>query len=538
MPLIAILFLVLALFMLARVPRGYQAIWLGLILITFGFCILGLIGFIARFGNYQLEGLMMPLDQPSWAWRILAHLPLEAFMRFRLWSLVGFVMALLGFAFSYSVERWRRGETIATSVILALLILILWTYDPKHLFLLYRQGAKYLSNPKTYQSWERMLQVMDEISLALIASILIYALHRILLPWVYSTILQKRAQALCVGMGCGVLSLFSLLLFGMGKASVLNAHPMATTLLPAAKYPVFDITYLQAVPLAGLVFIILVLISIFRYGFLGSWRVGAPDLDRQINVANQAVRLVLHTFKNRFLAIQMAMDLVAQELKPWQGKEVERVHTQVKWAREVCVDALTQLDELHTQSDRLQVMTKTLSLSRLYEEAKARCTAKLEGINIFLDNLVGEVNVWGDQQHLCAVLENLLENAAEALHSKDNSNFRPWIRVEIGREFEWAFIRITDNGTGIPKENLKKVFRPFFTTKPTKNNWGMGLAYCHRVIKAHHGFLNLWSTPGEGTTAEVVLRCRENFNNSVTKKTKIFSMLRKVPGRHIRIFGR
>ena len=103
------------------------------------------------------------------------------------------------------------------------------------------------------------------------------------------------------------------------------------------------------------------------------------------------------------------------------------------------MDALTQLDELHTQSDRLQVMTKTLSLSRLYEEAKVRCAAKLEGINIFLDNPVGEVNVWGDQQHLSAVLENLLENAAEALHSKDNSNFRPWIRVEIGREFEWVY---------------------------------------------------------------------------------------------------
>lgn len=538
MPLIAILFLVLALFMLARVPRGYQAIWLGLILTTFGFCILGLIGFIARFGNYQLEGLIMPLDQPSWAWRILAHLPLETFMRFRLWSLVWFVLALLGFAFSYSVERWRRQETIVASALLVILALVLWTYDPKHLFFLYKQGAKYLNNPRAYQSWERMLLIMDEVTLALIALILIYALHRILRHWVYSTILQKRAQAFCVGMGCGVLSIFALLLFGMGKASVLNAHPVATTLLPAAKYPVFDITYLQAVPLAGLAFIILVLVSIFRYGFLGSWRVGAQDLDRQINVANQAVRLVLHTFKNRFLAIQMAMDLVAQELKPLQDKEVERVHTQVKWAREVCVDALTQLDELHSQSDRLQVMTRILSLCRLYEEAKSRCIAKLEGISIFLDNLVGEVNVWGDQQHLIAVFENLLENAAEALNEKANSDFRPWIRVEIGREYEWAFLRITDNGPGIPKENLRRIFRPFFTTKPTKNNWGMGLAYCHRVIKAHHGFLNLWSTPGEGTTAEVVLRCRENFNKSLTKKTKIFSMLRKFPGRHIRIFGR
>ena len=85
MPLIAILFLVFALFMLARVPRGYQAIWLGMILFAFGCCILGLTGYIARFGNYQLEGFMfiIPLDQPSWAWRLLAHFPLDAFIRFR-----------------------------------------------------------------------------------------------------------------------------------------------------------------------------------------------------------------------------------------------------------------------------------------------------------------------------------------------------------------------------------------------------------------------------------------------------------------------
>ena len=67
MPLIAILFLVFALFMLARVPRipGDLA---GMILCLF-LCILGLTGYIARFGNYQLEGFMLiiPLDQTSWA---------------------------------------------------------------------------------------------------------------------------------------------------------------------------------------------------------------------------------------------------------------------------------------------------------------------------------------------------------------------------------------------------------------------------------------------------------------------------------------
>ena len=104
------LFLVFALFMLARVPRGYQAIWLGMILFSFGCCILGLTGYIARFGNYQLEGFMLiiPLDQPSWTWRLLSHFSLDVFVRFRLWGMVWFVISVVGFAFSYTVKNGGR----------------------------------------------------------------------------------------------------------------------------------------------------------------------------------------------------------------------------------------------------------------------------------------------------------------------------------------------------------------------------------------------------------------------------------------------
>ena len=107
-----------------------------------------------------------------------------------------------------------------------------------------------------------------------------------------------------------------------------------------------------------------------------------------------------------------------------------------------------------------------------------------------------------------------MQNAVDAVRQKTYKNFSPRIEVETGREYEWGYIRITDNGPGISRKDLRKVFRRFFSTKSTKTNWGMGLAYCHRVIKAHHGFLNLFTTPGEGTTVEVVLRCREKIDTS------------------------
>ena len=306
-----------------------------------------------------------------------------------------------------------------------------------------------------------------------------------------------------------------MVLFGLGPASIFNAYSLATTLLPVVDYPIFDTTYLQALPFAGLAALGAVMLSIIKYGFLGTWRIGPLDLDWQITMANRAVRLALHTFKNRFFAIQTAVKMITRELPPPSDEKMEKIHRHIQWIDEICTETLTHLDILYIQSGRLQVKTAVLSWNELWEEAKHRCAGRLTGITI-QESAGKPVYVWGDREHLVSVLENLVQNATDAVKQNFNGNVSPRIVVETGLEYEWGYIRIVDNGPGISRENLRKVFRPFFSTKSSKTNWGMGLAYCHRVIKAHQGFLNLFTTPGEGTTVEVVLRCREKIDTSGT----------------------
>jgi hypothetical protein len=310
---IAMFFLVFALFVVARVFRGSQAIWLALTLFTFGCCIVGLVGLVPRFGNYRFDGILsLPLDQPGWAWRLLERLSLYDFMRFRLWSAVGFMIAAIVFSISYSMKKWRLGESLAGGGLILISVFLLWYYDPEHLFKLYNIGAGMLSNPNSRNYWEKVLQLLDIVSLCLIVTAFIYALVRLGKVLWQSSIVQKKVQAFCVGVGISVLSIFFILLFCLGRVSVLNGHTMATTLLPLGpKYPVFDTTYLRAVPLVAVVAMVTVMVAILRYGFLGNWPMGVRNLEQQINVANQAVRLALHSFKNRFLAVQMAMDMAS-----------------------------------------------------------------------------------------------------------------------------------------------------------------------------------------------------------------------------------
>jgi len=526
---VAMVFLIFALFVMVRVFRGYPAIWLGFILITFGCCIIGLAGLIPRFGNYEFNVILaLPLDQPGWAWRIVGNLSLYDFMRFRLWSAIGFGTALAGFAYSYSFQYWKISDIALIGILSVIDIYLIKSYDPQYLFSLYIKGTTLLGNSIEHARYEQQLYIKDGIALGLIIIMLFWSVRRIFMVFANSNILQKRVQALCVGTGSLLLAIFFILLFCLGRSNVLNAYTMATSLLPlGTKYPVFNSFYGIAAPLVTIVAGSMVLLAIFRYGFLGTSRNGTKKLEQQINVANQAVRLALHSFKNRFLAAQMAMNMATFQLEGLQGEKVERAMVQIKSALDVCGEALASLDKLHSQAKQFNVNPHWLDLQELVEEALQSCSLDLSGVIITKRYLNSEILVLGDREHLITVLENLFNNAKDAMIDHSENKESPKLVIVIGLEYEWGYIRIIDNGVGISKENLHKVFRPFFTTKPSKSNWGLGLTYCHRVIKSHRGFINLSSKSGVGTTVEIVLRCRGNVNTCSNIWEKLALSFRK-----------
>jgi signal transduction histidine kinase/ActR/RegA family two-component response regulator len=120
--------------------------------------------------------------------------------------------------------------------------------------------------------------------------------------------------------------------------------------------------------------------------------------------------------------------------------------------------------------------------------------------------------ILGDADQLQKILYHLCTNALHAMEAggglleigvKSRTLTAPLLCYD--REIlpgEYVRLRVTDDGIGIPPENLHRVFEPYYTTKEIDQGIGMGLAVVHGTVTRHGGGVRIRSTPGKGTSVE------------------------------------
>ena len=91
---------------------------------------------------------------------------------------------------------------------------------------------------------------------------------------------------------------------------------------------------------------------------------------------------------------------------------------------------------------------------------------------------------------------NILNNACQAIGDQGDI----YIKTEFMSEEKQVRIQIKDNGSGIEKDNLEKIFDPFYTTKTVGEGTGLGLSISYGIVKSHGGLITVESKEGEGTT--------------------------------------
>jgi PAS domain S-box-containing protein len=172
------------------------------------------------------------------------------------------------------------------------------------------------------------------------------------------------------------------------------------------------------------------------------------------------------------------------------------------------------VQDLLTLTRRGVIVTEIVNLNTIISQYLG--TNEYYKLKEFNPNIVIEtdldpemLNIMGSPIHLSKTVMNLLSNAAEAMPdggkikiSTENMYIDSPIKgYETVKEGDYAVMRISDNGIGIPKENLVKIFEPFYTKKVMgRSGTGLGMAVVWGTVKDHNGYIVTDSTEGKGTT--------------------------------------
>jgi PAS domain S-box-containing protein len=129
---------------------------------------------------------------------------------------------------------------------------------------------------------------------------------------------------------------------------------------------------------------------------------------------------------------------------------------------------------------------------------------RLDRAGIVVDRQLGDLpSVLCSPVQMNQLFFSLILNAIQAIEATSRASGRIEIRTRAAGGT--VFADVTDDGCGIPPEDLPRIFDPFFTTRPVGAGTGLGLSICHSIAADHGGRIEAESTPGRGTRIRITL---------------------------------
>lgn len=225
-------------------------------------------------------------------------------------------------------------------------------------------------------------------------------------------------------------------------------------------------------------------------------------LERKYNTARVGTLVFVHSTKNQLLANRVifkrldGMDMDKEE-------DVEKMREYIDVLEDINDALLERMEELYRSVKSSSIYMVVCRLEEIVANSLERFHDKCPHMPVEVI-LESDATVLADKAHLCEAIYNLLINAQDAVEAADRGE-EGKISLLSHDERLYTVIEIKDNGVGIPKATMKKIFEPFYTSKNRNHNWGMGLYYVRAIVKGHLGSLRVESKEGKGSSFYILL---------------------------------
>ncbi len=218
----------------------------------------------------------------------------------------------------------------------------------------------------------------------------------------------------------------------------------------------------------------------------------------QVAFAGQSIQAFAHEVRAPLNNISVGVQFLAARFPTANPMQTHFAKIQAE-----CTRLSNLMNDMLAWAKPLDPKFAPLDLRALLHRLMGRWQPMMQQRNVRLSHSTPNCPlVVADARLIERVFINLIENALQAMPAGGQLSIM-LEAVERGPQGTWVETRITDSGPGISEENRRRIFDPYFTTRP--DGTGLGLAICKRLVTRHHGAISVESFPGAGTAFIVSL---------------------------------
>ncbi|WP_127019316.1 sensor histidine kinase [Flagellimonas beolgyonensis] len=258
----------------------------------------------------------------------------------------------------------------------------------------------------------------------------------------------------------------------------------------------YFLSQLKGLTIPGLIFLLAIIVVVI-------WVLRSFYWQRNIiTTTNDFINNLTHELKTPVFSIGLASKILEEDIPEQKKPIVELIRRETERLKQH-IDKVLELASLESGKKLMQfeIIDFKQELERICQDFSL--IAKSENIEFEYQLEDGNYTIKAEKFHLENVIANLLENAKKYADE-------PVVRLRAQLKNRRLLIAISDNGPGIAKSDLKRIFRKYYRVKNGDvhkvKGYGLGLAYVQKIIRMHRGSISVDSELGKGTTFTISLK--------------------------------
>ena len=212
-------------------------------------------------------------------------------------------------------------------------------------------------------------------------------------------------------------------------------------------------------------------------------------IEERINEAALSSSILVHGIKNYLLSSEILINNLKNNADVFSNPNICE---EIAHLSDINSVMLQRLNVLYRSFIKINTILKMVSSDEVFVLVREKLGQQAD----LVDYDVEDLKMLCDPDLLSEALCNIIKNALEAVSGNSGQKT---VKVEVHNKRTRILMTIKDNGPGIPKEAARSIFDPFFSTKNSQTNWGLGLSYANMVIRKHRGSIQFETSEGKGT---------------------------------------